>query len=213
MGLRLKPFQPGKNVVTSHSVTNWIEQVKVGESVAAQRLWERYLSKLAQVARSRLAGSPQQVADAEDVVVVAFEKFLRYAQAGRFPRLDDRYDLWQVLLLVTDQVAIDQRRAQSAAKRGGFVTRSLTSAGGNDEASESQWQPAAPEPTPEFVAAASEQCRRLLGLLENDEMRRIAMGKVHGQTNEEIAGQEQLSIRSVERKLNIIRKIWTRELS
>lgn len=116
-------FQPGNTVVTSHSVTNWIEQVKVGESSAAQRLWERYLSQLAQVARSRLAGSPQQVADAEDVVVVAFEKFLRDPpQAGRFPRLDDRYDLWQVLLLVTDQVAIDQRRAQSAAKRGGLVT-------------------------------------------------------------------------------------------
>ncbi len=89
-----------KNTVTSHCVTKWIEQVKAGESAAAQRLWERYLSQLAQ---SRLAGSPQQVADAEDVAVVAFEKFLHYAQAGRFPRLDDRFDRWQVLLLVTDQ--------------------------------------------------------------------------------------------------------------
>jgi len=199
--------------MTSPSVTTWIEQVKAGESAAAQRLWERYLSQLAQVARSRLAGSPQQVADAEDVVVVAFEKFLRYAQQGRFPRLDDRYDLWQVLLLVTEQVAIDQRRTLSAAKRGGFVTRSLATAGGRTNESGSQWQPEAPEPTPEFVVAAAEQCRRLLGLLENDELQRIALGKVHGLTNEEIAGQEKLSLRGVERKLNIIRKIWTRELS
>lgn len=51
------------------------------------------------------------------------------------------------------------------------------------------------------MAAASEQCRRLLGLLEDDEMRRIAMGKVHGQTNEEIAVQEQLSVRTVEREV------------
>jgi len=198
--------------VTSHSVTQWIEQVKAGESVAAQRLWERYLSQLAQVARARLAGSPQQVADADDVVVVAFEKFLRYAQGGRFPRLDDRFDLWQVLLLVTDQAAIDQRRAQSAAKRGGFVTRSLTDAGGRADESGAQWQPAAPEPTPEFAAAASEQCRRLFGMLDDEELHRIALGKVHGMTNEEIAGQEQLSLRTVERKLNIIRRIWTREI-
>jgi DNA-directed RNA polymerase specialized sigma24 family protein len=190
----------------------WIEQVKAGGSVAAQRLWERYLSQLAHVAQSRLAGSPQQVADAEDVVVVAFEKFLRYAQEGRFPRLDDRFDLWQVLLLVTEQVAIDQRRTFSASKRGALVTRSLTR--GCDEADESgSWQPTSPEPTPEFVVAAAEQCRRLLGLLDSDELQRIALGKVHGLTNEEIAGQEQVSLRGVERKLNIIRKIWTRELS
>jgi DNA-directed RNA polymerase specialized sigma24 family protein len=111
------------------------------------------------------------------------------------------------------KVAIDQRRAQSAAKRGGFVTRSLAGAGGRTDESGSQWQPAAPEPTPEFVVAASEQCRRLLGLLQDDEMHRVALGNVHGLTNEEISVQGQLSLRTKERKLNIIRKIWTRELS
>lgn len=199
--------------MTSPSVTTWIEQIKAGETAAAQRLWERYLSQLAQVAQSRLAGSPQQVADAEDVVVVAFEKFLRYVQTGRFPHLYDRYDLWQVLLLVTEQVAIDQRRALSAAKRGGFVTRSLADARGSTAESGSQWQPTAPDPTPDFVVAAAEQCRRLLGLLEDEQLHRIALGKLHGLTNEEIAGQEQLSLRTVERKLNIIRKIWARELN
>lgn len=198
--------------VITPSITTWLKQVKAGDSAAAQRLWERYLSQLAQVARSRLAGSPQQVADAEDVVVVAFEKFLRYAQAGRFPRLDDRFDLWQVLLLVTEQVAIDQRRTFLAAKRGGFVTRSLTNVGGRADESGSQWQPADDEPTPEFVVAAAEQCRKLLGLLDGDELRRIAEEKMHGLTNEEIAEQEQLSLRSVERKLAIIRKTWSQEL-
>ena len=164
------------------------------------------------MAQSRLAGSPQQVADAEDVVIVAFEKFLRYAKKGRFPQLDDRFDLWQVLLLVTDQVAIDQRRKTSAARRGAFVTRSLELAGGRDNESGADWQPAAPEPTPEFIVAASEQCRRLLGLLNDSELQRVALAKVHGSTNDEIAEQEQLSLRSVERKLNIIRKIWTSEL-
>jgi len=197
--------------MTSPSVTTWIAQVKAGESGAAQRLWERYLSRLAQVAHARLGGSPQQVADTEDVVVVAFEKFLRYAKEGRFPRLDDRYDLWQILLLVTEQVAIDQRRKLSATKRGGLATRSLTSGGGLADESESPLQPASPEPTPDFVVAAAEQCRRLLGLLDG-ELQRIALAKVHGLTNEEIARQEEMSVRSVERKLNIIRKIWTHEL-
>jgi RNA polymerase sigma factor (sigma-70 family) len=198
--------------VESHSVTTWIALVKTGESLAAQRVWERYLSQLVQVARSRLAGSPQQVADADDAVSVAFEKFLRYAKEGRFPRLDDRYDLWQVLLMVTDQAAVDQRRRTMAAKRGGGVTRSLAAMRGASPESESQWQPASPEPTPEFAVATAEQCRRLLALLDDQELERIAVAKVNGLTNEEIADEEDLSLRAVERKLSIIRKIWSREL-
>jgi hypothetical protein len=57
----------------------------------------------------------------------------------------------------------------------------------------------------------AEQWRRLLGLLD-DELQRIALAKVHGLTNEEIARQDEMSMRSVERKRNIIRKIWAPEV-
>lgn len=197
--------------MTTSSVTTWIARVKAGESAAAQRIWQRYLSRLIKVAHSHLAGSPQQVADSDDVVVVAFERFLRHAQQGRFPRLDDRHDLWKVLLTVTEHVAIDQRRTMSAAKRGWFVTWSLWRPDGAGSDSDSDWQPTAPEPTPEFAVAAAEQCRHLLSLLDNDE-RRIAIAKVHGFDNREIAQQEGLGLRSVERKLQIIRRIWLNEL-
>jgi DNA-directed RNA polymerase specialized sigma24 family protein len=125
--------------------------------------------------------------------------------------LDDRYDVWQVLVVVTERVALDQRRKLLAAKRGGLVTRSLSAGRPSADDSESQWQPKSPEPTPEFAAAATEQCRRLLDLLNDDLLRRIALAKVHGLTNDEIAAQEGLSLRGVERKLNIIRKVWIHE--
>lgn len=197
----------------SHSVTIWIAQIKAGEAEAAQRLWERYLTRLAQVAGSQLAGSPQQVADADDVVAVAFERFLRFAQQGRFPQLDDRDDLWQVLVTITERAAIDQRRRLSAAKRGGRITQSLDAALQAADASDAHWQPQSPEPTPAFVVATAEQFRRLLSLLDSDDLRRLALAKLLGFTNEEIAAQEALSLRSVERKLSIIRRVWTRERS
>ena len=145
------------------------------------------------------------------MVVVAFEKFLRYAQEGRFPRLDDRYDLWQVLLMVTEQAACDQRRTLAADKRGGEITHSFESVRGGQHDSGSQWQPASTEPSPEFAAATAEQCGRLMALLD-DELRQIAVGKLYGLSNEDIARQQEISTRGVERKLNIIRKIWSREL-
>jgi RNA polymerase sigma factor (sigma-70 family) len=198
--------------VNSSSVTTWIEQVKAGDPVAGQRLWERYLTRLVEVARSQLAGSPQQVADAADVVVVAFEKFLRYSREGRFPRLEDRYDLWQLLLVVTERVALDQRRKVLATKRGGRVTNSIAARPASIDESGSHWQPESREPSPEFAVSAAEECRRLLRLLNDDGLQSIALAKVQGLSNEEIATQQAMSVRSVERKLNIIRKIWIHEL-
>ena len=185
--------------------------MKAGESMGAA-IMGTVLVAISSSGPFALAGSPQQMADADDAVIVAFEKFLRFAREGRFPRLDDRYDLWQILLMVTDQVAVDQRRKLMAAKRGGVVTRSLASLRGESHESGSQWQPVSMDPSPEFAAATAEQCRRLLGLLNDNDLQRIALAKVHGLTNEEIARQEELSLRGIERKLSIIRKIWSREL-
>ena len=64
------------------------------------------------------------------------------------------------------------------------------------------------EPTPEFAAQVSEQCRRLLDGLNDDGLREIAILKMDGFSNEEIAQQKDCTTRTVERKLHLIRTIW-----
>ena len=66
------------------------------------------------------------------------------------------------------------------------------------------------EPTPELAAMAAEQCERLLDALPDDEFRTIAAWKLEGYTNDEIAEKIPCSVRTVERKLRIIRKSWER---
>jgi FixJ family two-component response regulator len=44
-----------------------------------------------------------QADDAEDVLVSVFDRFFRAAQEDRFARLDDRDDLWQLLLMLTER--------------------------------------------------------------------------------------------------------------
>ena len=64
---------------------------------------------------------PGCAADEEDVALSAFDSFCRGDGAGRFPRLDDRDDLWRLLLLLTARKAAhlirDEFRAGAAAVR------------------------------------------------------------------------------------------------
>jgi hypothetical protein len=49
------------------SVTLWLQRLGAGEQAALQHLWERYFTRLLEVARKRLRGAPRQAADEEDV--------------------------------------------------------------------------------------------------------------------------------------------------
>ena len=66
--------------------------------------------------------------------------------------------------------------------------------------------------TPEFAAIMNEQCRRLLGSLGDDSLRVVALMKLDGHSNEEIARSLDCGLRTVERKLELIRKRWLAEL-
>ena len=60
--------------------------------------------------------------------------------------------------------------------------------------------------------ATADECRRLLDLLDEPELQQIALWKVEGQTNDEIATRLNCVPRTVERKLGRIRALWKDEL-
>ena len=96
----------------SGSVTHWIGALRGGELDAAQPLWERYFARLVRLAQGRLRTwrRPGAAEDEEDAVLSAFDSFCRAATQGRFPRLDDRDDLWRLLVAITERKVIDQMR-------------------------------------------------------------------------------------------------------
>src|SRR5579883_1417686 len=101
------------------SVTRWLGQLKAGDPQAAQQLWERYFQRLVGLARKKLHGAKRQVADEEDVALSAFDTFCRGAEQGRFPRLEDRDNLWNILVLLTARKARHLVRDEGRHKRGG----------------------------------------------------------------------------------------------
>jgi DNA-directed RNA polymerase specialized sigma24 family protein len=195
------------------SVTTWIGQLKNGDEQAAQQLWERYYVRLVRTARGKLRGASRRVADEEDVAIVAFNSFCRGVEEARFPQLKDRDNLWQVLLMLTERKALDQRRRAETIKRGGGDVRgeSVFDRHGDCANSPGIDQVADREPTPAFAAQVTDELQRLLDALDEDDLQQIAVAKLDGYTNAEIARRLDVGLRSVERKLNLIRQIWREE--
>jgi DNA-directed RNA polymerase specialized sigma24 family protein len=68
-------------------------------------------------------------------------------------------------------------------------------------------------PSPELLAIMAEEHERLLGLLRDDRLRLVAVLKLLGHSHEEIGQLLGVSVRTVIRKLNLIRDTWDGEVS
>lgn len=71
------------------------------------------------MASRRRGDTPRHAANEEDVALSAFASFCRAAEQGRFPSLSDRDDLWKLLVVLTARKAVDLKRHEGRAKRGG----------------------------------------------------------------------------------------------
>jgi DNA-directed RNA polymerase specialized sigma24 family protein len=199
---------------SSGSITYWIGELKAGERAATQALWENYFRRMVERARWKLAGVPRRAADEEDVALSAFDSFCRAAEQGRFPRLHDRHDLWQLLLVLTDRKAGALARYERRQKRGAGKVLDEAALQAADGATHDAplAEMLGQEPSPDFAAQVAEECRRLLNLLNDAELQAVALRKMEGYTIEEIAEQQSVVPRTVKRKLQLIRRIWGHEL-
>lgn len=190
------------------SVTHWITELKAGNQQAAQKLWERYVEQLLARASFKLSRGHQRAADEEDVVQSAFANLFLGVREGRFPRLDDRHDLWQLLVLLTDRRVTDQLRRDGRRGRMEVGESKLVTPLDSQSDRAGLAQIAAHEPTPEFAARLAEDYERLLDSLGDETLRKVAVWKMEGYTNEEIADRLGCVTRTVERKLEMIRERW-----
>jgi DNA-directed RNA polymerase specialized sigma24 family protein len=185
------------------SVTRWITDLKAGEASAVEHLWQEYFQRFVGLARRKLGSGPRRIADEADVALSAFKSLCLGAARGRFPKLCDRDSLWPLLVILAAHKARDLVKYELRRKRGG--DRSM--------------EPAAPEgfeavlsrePTPEFSAMVAENCVRLLGRLE-PAAQQIAQCKLDGYSNAEIAQRLGCGLRTVERRLELIRRVWEQD--
>ena len=197
------------------SITGWLGDLREGDQAAAQPLWERYFSKLVMVARAKLRRMRRTMADEdeEDAALSAFNSFCAGAARGKFPQLADREELWRLLVVITARKAMAQAARQGRQRRGGgrVVEEAVLfghGLGGGDGSLAGLERIADQGPSPEFAAMMAEECRRLLDALDDDSLRQVAVSRMEGYNNDEIAEQLGCARRTIARRLELIRKTW-----
>jgi DNA-directed RNA polymerase specialized sigma24 family protein len=214
-GLKACPRQFGVSPMPADgSITRWIAELELGRAGDAQEeLWRRYFHRLIGLAKLKLGETPRTAADEEDVAAAALHSFFAGVAQQRFPALHDRNDVWPLLAKITAHKALDQQRYLLAAKRGGGHVRGDSAMTGPSD-SQAPWPNALldEELGPDYLAALSEQCGRLMASLPDDQLRLITRRRLEGYTNAEIAKEVGVIERTVERRIQLVRSLWSEEL-
>ena len=100
-------------------ISVWIERLAAGDQRAPEVIWHQYFEKIQRFAKRRLRDMPRRSADEQDVALSAFNSFFQAAKEDKFPKLNDRDDLWKLLITITARKVSAQQRKHFAEKRGG----------------------------------------------------------------------------------------------
>lgn len=176
------------------SVTAWLHEIQQGvDGQPQEQLLDHFLGRLTALARKRL-GNLRSYEDENDVALSALKSFFVRAPAGEFGHLNDRDALWSLLAAITINKAISVQRRQLAQKRDVRRAESLECILQAD-------------PSAELVDSVIDEGNRLLESLPDDSLREVARLRMEGYSNQEIADRIDRSVKSVERKLRLIRKV------
>ena len=148
------------------------------------------------------------IEDEEDAALSAFESFCRGAADGRFPQLNDRDNLWRLLVVITIRKVFGQLERQGTRKRGGGRLTGESALVGPDAAGVAGLDHlAGKDPSPELAALVVDEYRRLRDGLKTPALQQVLDLRLEGYTRGDCqtAGCAE---RAVKRKLEIIREAW-----
>jgi DNA-directed RNA polymerase specialized sigma24 family protein len=193
-----------------HSITRWVQALKAGDPAAAAFLFEYYRDRLLKLARARLRGAVHRaVGDEEDAVLAAFFCLYQGIKAGRFDRFHDREGLWRLLAAITGRKVLEQWQKYHRQKR--WVDPDAphpVSIGNGYSAVFSLEDLSDDAPDERLDLDANEETEKYIQALPDPILRQIARWRLEGLEHAEIAKRLGCCIRTIERKVDLIRLCW-----
>ena len=195
------------------SVTRLIIDLRSDEpgvrEVAARLVWGRYFKELLTLARNHLSARIRSREDEEDVLQSMYKSFCIRQRRGDFD-LANRDELWNLLVRITLRKARNTANRHLQGKRD--VRREDADAGIDRSAGDLPGTILdhidSDGPTPAEAALLNEALERRFQMLNDPDLRQLALWKLEGYTNQEIAARLDCTVRTVERKLERIRAYW-----
>lgn len=195
------------------SIVQIIAMAGQGDTSAQQKIWDRYFPQLVRLAQQRIHQNFHRIGDGEDVALSVLDSFFRQIQKISPPDVRGLDDLWRLLSRMTQRKAIDWIRFQLREKRRVLGESAIES--GNPE-SATEARPMADvvsvELEPHLAVMLIENCEWMMTKLP-EALRPIVLLRLAGHTNCEIATAQGCSLATVERRLKLIRSIWSEALS
>lgn len=170
-----------------------LDAYRAGSESAAGEMFDRYVERLTQLARTRLSAKLSRRVDADDVVQSAYRSFFIAARGDRFA-LQASGDLWKLLARITLHKLYRQAAHHTADKRAMQREQPLADDGGDAE------------PSAEEAVAIADQIEELMRRLDPT-LRHVLELRLQGRSTREIANEIDKTDRTVRRMLGTIRRL------
>jgi RNA polymerase sigma-70 factor, ECF subfamily len=173
-----------------------VKRWRKGDQDAATALFERYVERLTQLVGAKLSSKMNARVDPDDIAQSAFKSMFRRVREGDFEFGDDRA-FWQLLVTIAVNKVRNKVRFAKAGKRD--ISRD-SATGGDDSYDAYVASCLERAPSSDEVVEFEELMEGLFNHLPRREARTLQM-RMDGQTQQEIAAELDVDVRTVRRDL------------
>jgi len=188
----------------------WIDDLAHNDPSAQERIWALFARRVTKQAKSNLAGVQCRESDEEDVAARVLNSLFQRIADGRQTPPKNREELWKLLVGMTRNKSAEAARHKLAQKRGQGRVRgeSAFKVRGDDSSDHGGIHNVAdPASDPKTAFEEAQQLTGILASLNDSQLRQIALLKMAGHTDQEIAELIGCSLRTVERRTAEIRDL------
>ena len=187
------------------SITRLLPSLRTRDERAIRELWQRYSGRVERLARPLIHGLAPGAGDEQDVAQSAFLALCESVSTPKAVDLRNRNELWRLLAAISRRKAIDRVRRELRERRGGASKPVHT---------ELQRLPGSSAAPDEIVELKDTLCRLFAVLEENSDprLRLVALLRLQEVESAEIAERLNCTMRTVQRKLLILQRVWQEEI-
>lgn len=189
--------------------------MRQGDPEAIRRLVERYFGKLRKLSQERIRRGKPIYEDGEDIAIQVLTSVCKKVEQGKYPDLQNRDDLWYLMIFIAHRMVIDRRRSR---KKLSLQTPEEEELFPKDQTLEGALE-TIDHDLDSFLAEDSESDLQLFEIIDcwqemirqikDPVAKEVAKLKLEGHNNREIAELLGIVSRTVERKSELIEQRWS----